>query len=196
MIRGFLLILSTIAVVGLGPAVAQDLFIKRDNGADKGDKPTLYLKPNITSNSSLGTPYKFKNRYKDRLRTAQLKKHNLENLKTLEAWRKSGLQPKTAEEIASYASAHRAVTQQVMYKRREALNEHFAKQDLRLARAKIVSQQAAAFKTQKTDAVKPDGSVQDAKASESKSKPKKKRIFIKRENKDDGKPKKLFNNYR
>ncbi len=117
------------------PAGAQDIFLKHGqaSGAKKPaqeaateEEPSIYVKPKKLKNSpAAGVSYK------DHVYNSELQKASKLKMATLEDWRKSGLTPETPDEIRAYANASRAVSQSVMYKRREALMTYLEKQQFK-----------------------------------------------------------------
>jgi hypothetical protein len=151
MIRNVLIVLVVIAAVGFAPAVAQDYFIKKDKESGTG-KPILYNKLPAKPKSSLGRGG-YKVQYKDKLEVKRQKITSLKMAKSLDEIYELGLKPRNAEELIFYAQASRAVTQNMVYKRREALMEHLEKQEQQLD-AQIASMQAGDFEADKGSRVK------------------------------------------
>lgn len=146
MIRNVFLLFMMVLIGGLGPAVAQDLFIKLNKDtsteADSDEKPTLYNKP-IVSDDVKKKQSAIK--YKDRLDVTQLQNKSEIRIQTLDDWREHKLKPQNAEQLIAYADAHRAVAQNLMYKRRQALIEHLEKTE-RVISSNVSSNTAGAFK--------------------------------------------------
>ncbi len=194
MIRNLFIMLGLVAVVGFTPALAQGYFIKKNN-TEAGEKRTLYnkLPPKGQGVVSGGASSKIK--YKDKLKVKRQKITSLAKAGSLKEIHESGLTPTNIKEVMFYAEASRAVTQQAVYKRREALMVHLQKQRLN-QEYRIAKQQMNAFKAQ--DAA--TESFEEPSASEKESAPKKKKskkskLFVKsKENK--AKSTKVFTGYR
>lgn len=196
MIRQSFLILMMLMIAGLGPALAQTYYNKPDSSADSGKfegKPTLYnkIKPNsFTQKQSVV-------KYKDKLNVKELKSTSMAKVKILEEWQAEGMKPTNAEEILAYAQAHRAVAQDLMYQRRAALIKHLEKQGGAL-RPEFVkdnvsksTQGAMDHGSASQSAGRSDDGGQDNEPQ--KKIVKKKRVFVKPENK--ALPTKVFKNY-
>ena len=125
MIRKVFLLFAVLVVAGLGPALAQDIFIKKNTGdSEPGAKPTLFNKPKTSAAGLKQSVVK----YKDKIKVKNLKAKSFAKVKSLEEIKELGLKPTNAEEIQFYAQAHRAAAQDLMYKRREALMVHLKKE--------------------------------------------------------------------
>ena len=127
MIRNLFILLGLVVAVGFTPALAQSYFINK-NKTEPGTKPTLYnkLPPQGQGAVSGVSPSKIK--YKDKLKVKQQKVASLAMAKSLQEIHESGLTPTNIKEVMFYADASRAVTQQAVYKRREALMVYLQKQ--------------------------------------------------------------------
>ncbi|MCC6597208.1 MAG: hypothetical protein IT559_00215 [Alphaproteobacteria bacterium] len=190
-------------LAGFGPAGAQDIFLKHNKPtSDKEAEtpkapPKLYVAPKKTKLPAGSISYK------EKIYNSHLQQASRSRLETLEDWRKSGLKPQTAAEIKAYASASRAASQNVMYKRREALIPHLDRQRAIAVNAQLAAQQSAALQFQKKSALSSAGTQKTIKASApvaagtgaaSAARPKKPRlVYVRPENKS--KSKKVFNGY-
>lgn len=181
-LRRVCVLVLILVLAGGVQAGAQDIFLKYDKSKAKeqqeagGDAPAIYVKPQKLKNSPAGSV-----NYKDKVYNNQLQKVSKAKMETLEDWRESGLQPKTAEEIRAYANASRAASQNIMYKRRAALMAHLEKKQFKNATMKSSAQQKSAFKIQK------DKQPSSASATQ-------KSIYVKPQ--DKAKSKKVFDQHR
>ncbi len=136
-----LFIILGFVVAGLGPATAQEIYIKRNAIESKGEnaKPSLYIKKDFSRNdygrkrgvSSTRKPFtdftlgvkrtSFRN---DKLVIAE-RERSLEKLVEVYAmWERSGRKPKTAEERYSFQRAKTATRQYLDIPRSKALVAH------------------------------------------------------------------------
>ncbi len=192
MIRKLSLLAGVILAVGLGPAVAQDIFVTNGSGSKKDEKPTIFNK--VAPNSFTEKQKVVK--YGARLNVQDQKAKSDMVAASLEEMREMGFKPSNAEEMQLYANAHRAVHQSYMYERRQALVKHLEKQDFeRVKQGLLRNSQKAAFKA---------GSQAQSKASEPDSeKPakaerktyRKNPIFVKKSAEEKAKPTKVFTDY-
>ena len=118
--------LITLLCTGLGPADAQDIFINRYKYKE-GEVPTLYVSPGTTEKleSTVSRNYR-----KDRLNLSRNIKNTAEMAEIYQAWEKSPRQPKTLEEIESYAYSQRATSELAIQKREKKLIAALEKRDL------------------------------------------------------------------
>jgi hypothetical protein len=191
MIRKYSLLACVILALGIGPALAANVFVTKDSGGKSDEKPTIYnkIKPNSFTKQQQVV------KYGARLNVEDLKAKSDMVAASLEEMREIGFKPSNAEEIQLYANAHRAVHQSYMYERRKALIKHFQKQDLeRVKRDLLKNSPKAAFKVGKSSnkASEPD--------SEKPSKAKKKKlskrpVYVKKSADEQAKPTKVFTDY-
>ena len=130
MIRN-LVLLSVLVVIGLGPALAQDIFIKKESAeaSEDGEKQTIYNKSFV---KKFGKKKNSFIKYSDKLEVQKHKKDSAELMLALEYWRENKTKPSNAEEIVLYAQANRARALNLMAQRREKLVEHLAKEERKL----------------------------------------------------------------
>lgn len=191
MIRQSFLIFMMLIMAGLGPALAQGYYVKPDKGSassEKSDGPTkIYnkIKPNSFSKKQSVV------KYKDKLVVKNLKVSSMAKVKVLDDWIESGMKPRNSAEIMAYAQAHRAVAQNLMYERRQALIKHLDKKG-QILRPEFVKNETSSNNRSALDL---GGSKA---ADEDQGKPqkkvlKKRQIYVKPENKV--KPTKVFKSY-
>ena len=196
MIRN-LVLLGILLLVGLGPALAQDIFIKKESpeAAENGSKPTIYNKPTAKKfvkkqSSSI--------KYSDKLKVHNQKLKSAEMMRTLEYWRENDAKPSNAQEILMYAQANRSIAQNLMYKRREALIKHLEKEERKL-QAKLAKRTDSAFKVKEAQQDKKESVSKVSIDTEDKpAKKKKPRLFVSKEKsaEEKAKPTKVFTNFR
>jgi len=193
MIRRVFLLFFGIMIVGFAPAVAQNYFIKQDKSpVVAGEKPTLFNKLKQTTTNKKKSVIK----YADKLKVKQLKAKSFAKANSLDYWRESGKKPTNAQEITMYADAHRAVAQQNMYRRREALIAHIQKQELK-EQGRVSNKSVGAYSADTSKGTAAKASADDAKVKKAKkSSTKKPKVFVKKSKDDKAKPTKVFNNYR
>ena len=206
MIRNIVLTCMIVLMASLGPVLAQDYYVKKHKSAgEEGAKPTLFNKVKPSQFTHKQSVVK----YKDKLNVKNLKNKSLAKLKDLGEWQASGKKPSNAQELLAYAQAHRAVAQNLMYERREALIKHLEKnkQTIDLSIYSDTSQKVSgAMEVQNNDAVEDSksdtsfsafsGGQEDEPSGDHKT-VKKKRIFIKPKASamDKAKPTKVFTGY-
>ena len=195
MIRKYLLLMSAGVTLGLGPALAQDVFIKKNFGQDPDAPVTIFNKPKFSASAEKQSVVK----YADRLNVQHLKAGSDAIASTLDEMREIGFKPSNAEEILLYANAHRAVSQSLMYERRKALINHLEKQEQRrIAQAEIANRQTAAFKTSgEVEATQTSTTTsQKTESSTRTQKLRTNRVFVRKSADEAARPTKVFQNYR
>ena len=140
-------LVSFMCAVALGPAVAQNIFLSPNKASaeregDSQKKGRIFLSPNRLSDEANEPVIK----YRDKLVVKAMRKKALEKIKTLEEWEAEGLEPQNMAERMMYAQAKRAVSQKVMYERRQGLMAEIEKEH-RAVRARLASEAKAALKT-------------------------------------------------
>lgn len=150
MIHRKLLLIALLVMAGFVPALAQEVFIAKETGAEPGEKPTLFVKPTIDLNAPTASV-----KYKDKAKNEELKLASRVRLKTLADWQASGYKPQNIQEQMALADATRAVHQNLMYKRRDALILHLQKEDAKF-QAEYARQQAQIALAQPASNKKPD----------------------------------------
>ncbi len=149
MFRRLAIICGILFLAGLGPALAADIFVRPQEGGKSSSAeseesghparlPVFNVPPSFHSEKPSDTGQEVL--YQDKRDTAALKQNSLARIKTLEDWEASGREPQTEEEILAYASASRAVEQNLMYKRHEKLVAYMERKErqkaIRLAKQK------------------------------------------------------------
>ena len=112
-------------------------------------------------------------------------------VKVLDDWIESGMKPRNAEEIMAYAQAHRAVAQNLMYERRQALIKHLEKKG-RILRPEFVKNDVSSKNKNALD-LGASKSAEDDQGKPKKKVLKKRQVYVKPENK--AKPTKVFKSY-
>ena len=140
-------IASFMCVVGLGPALAQNIFLSPNNttSSDNGgesEKGRIFLSPEGRLSDEARKPAI---KYRDKLVVKAMRKKAIDKIKTLQEWEAAGMQPQNIEEQMMYAQAKRAVAQNVMYQRRQQVMARIEKQQ-RVVEARLASKAKAALK--------------------------------------------------
>lgn len=202
MIRNAFILGAVFLAVGLGPALAQELFVRKDGRAAQADeKPTLFVKP---------APARFSYprrqsvvKYKDKLKLHQQQSDNKIIIDSFEEMRALGFKPRTAEDIQAYGQMHRATSQNIMYKRRAALMAYLEKQDTKL-QARLAARNFGVFadRDEVASADKQDVPVSEAVVGQDKRESsaarkviQKPRLFVRRSPEEQALPTRVFKPY-
>lgn len=150
MIHRKLFLIILLVLGGFMPALAQEVFIPKETGAAPGEKPTLFVMPKFDLTAPTASV-----KYKDKIKNETLKQASALKLKTLADWRASGYEPQNIQEQMALADATRAVHQNLMYKRRDALILHLQKEHEKF-QAEYNRQQAQVASAEPAPAQKPN----------------------------------------
>ena len=212
MIRRLFILLALFVVVGLGPALAQDLFVRKNKDEKtEGEKPSLFVKPKTQSAGVYEVPSSSVRA--DKLKVRQQQAMSNIRVESLAELVEMGLRPRNAAEIEAYGQAHRARSQATMYKRREALIAHHERQEKKFheeilqyqrqeneRRAAIEKSQGSGKNAVVLNKAEPENkpstsgsaSGETHKADKSKARTK---LFVRPSDKDKAKPGRVFNPY-
>jgi hypothetical protein len=192
MIRKYSLVLGVILAIGIGPALAQNIFVTKGGSGDSDEKPTIYNKvePNAFSEKQKVVKYGRRLNVKDQLAQSKIV------AATLEEMREMGFKPSNAEEMILYANAHRAQHQSLMYQRRQKLMEYQNKVAFERTKQELLrNSPKAAFKVGKSKssskAEQPDDEVAKTKTRVLKGKP----VYVTKSADEKAKPTKVFTDY-
>lgn len=145
-------IASFVCAVGLGPALAQNIFLTPNNTTSstndsakggEASKGRIFLSPQGRLSDEARKPAI---KYRDKLVVKAMKKQAIDKIRTLQEWEAAGMQPQNIEEQMMYAQAKRAVAQNMMYDRREQVMARIEKQQ-QIVEARLASEAKAALKT-------------------------------------------------
>lgn len=197
MICRFFILSIVFLGVGFGPALAQELFLRKDDGSAKDGKPTLYMKPRESGFTDQTEHFAVK--YKDKLKLQQQKGNTKVLISSFEEMQELGFKPRNAKEIDAYGRMHRALSQNIMYKRREALIAHLEKQE-REVEAMLARRDAGALKVddQKDSATVSKETSEDAQGGHDTQTTKilkKPRVYVKKTADEKARPTKVFKDY-
>ncbi|MBL4805317.1 MAG: hypothetical protein JKY71_10660 [Alphaproteobacteria bacterium] len=193
MIRKYSLLAGLILAIGVGPALAQNIFVsKKYSGGKSDEKPTIYNKvdPNGFTEQQKVVKYGKRLNVKDQLAESKILSA------TLDEMREMGFKPSNAEEMILYANAHRAKHQNLMYQRRQKLIEYQNKVAFERTRQELLrTSQKSAFKAKKPVTVS-KGQESDAEDTKTKTRVlKRKPVYVTKSADEKAKPTKVFTDY-
>ena len=192
MIRKYSTIAAVILAIGIGPALAQNIFVAKPGSGGSDEKPTIYNKvaPNAYTQQQKVVKYGARLNVKDQLAKSKMV------AATLEEMREMGFKPSNAEEMLLYANAHRAKHQNLMYQRRQKLMEYQNKVAFERTKQELLrNSPKAAYKVSKSKpaskAEQPDAESPKAQTKVLKRRP----VYVTKSADEKAKPTKVFTDY-
>lgn len=194
MIRKYSLLAGVILAIGIGPALAENIFVtKQYSGGKSDEKPTIYNKvePNGYTEQQKAVKYGNRLNVKDQLAKSRIV------AATLEEMREMGFKPSNAEEMLLYANAHRAVNQNLMYQRRQKLIEYQNKVAFERTKQELLrNSPKSAFRVGNSKAPVSKMENHDAETEKSKTRVlKRKPVYVTKSADEKAKPTKVFTDY-
>lgn len=192
MIRKYSFIAAVILAVGIGPALAANVFVGGNTKSKSGEETTIYnkVKPNAYTQKQAVVKYGARLNVQDQLAQSEIV------AATAEEMREMGFKPSNAEEMLIYANAHRAVHQNLMYKRRQALMEHQNKVEFaRVKRDLLKNSRKAAFKATAGGVSKSSSKSEEPETPKKTRVLKRRPVYVTKSAEDKAKPTKVFKDY-